>query len=141
MKTFKKKFEKREKFYKKFLGKFRNRKKFLSVASCRILLYIQTNILPISQCIYFLQFNEYHTMDIVTLSSKGQIVIPLKIRKKFSLKGGDSLVIVEENDVIRLQPLVNLPELWGVDKLKNTGRMLKEMRKEWDDELEDKAAL
>ena len=80
-------------------------------------------------------------MDIVTLSSKGQIVIPLKIRKKFSLKGGDSLVIVEENDVIRLQPLVNLPELWGVDKLKNTGRMLKEMRKECDDELEGKAAL
>jgi hypothetical protein len=38
-------------------------------------------------------------------------------------------VIVEEKDAIRLQPLVNLPELWGVDKLKNTGRMLKEMRK------------
>jgi AbrB family looped-hinge helix DNA binding protein len=80
-------------------------------------------------------------MDVVTLSSKGQIVIPSKVRKKFSLKEGDSLVIVEENDAIRLQPLVNLSELWGVDKLKNTGRMLKEMRKEWDDELEDKAAL
>jgi AbrB family looped-hinge helix DNA binding protein len=80
-------------------------------------------------------------MDVVTLSSKGQIVIPSKVRKKFSLKEGDSLVIVEEKDAIRLQPLVNLPELWGVDKLKNTGRMLKEMRKEWDDELEDKAAL
>jgi len=80
-------------------------------------------------------------MDVVTLSSKGQIVIPSKVRKKFSLKEGDSLVIVEEKDTIRLQPLVNLPELWGVDKLKNTGRMLKEMRKEWDDELEDKAAL
>jgi AbrB family looped-hinge helix DNA binding protein len=80
-------------------------------------------------------------MDVVTLSSKGQIVIPSKVRKKFSLKEGDSLVIVEEKDAIRLQPLVNLPELWGVDKLKNTGRMLKEMRKEWDDELEGKAAL
>ncbi len=80
-------------------------------------------------------------MDVVTLSSKGQIVIPSKVRKKFSLKEGDSLVIVEEEDAIRLQPLVNLSELWGVDKLKNTGRMLKEMRKEWDDELEGKAAL
>ena len=68
-------------------------------------------------------------MDVVTLSSKGQIVIPSKVRKKFSLKEGDSLVIVEEKDTIRLQPLVNLPELWGVDKLKNTGRMLKKMRK------------
>jgi len=80
-------------------------------------------------------------MDIVTLSSKGQIVIPSKVRKKFSLKEGDSLVIVEEKDAIRLQPLVNLSELWGVDKLKNTGRMLKDMRKGWDDELEEKAAL
>ncbi|MGD0080472.1 MAG: AbrB/MazE/SpoVT family DNA-binding domain-containing protein [Methanoregula sp.] len=80
-------------------------------------------------------------MEIVTLSSKGQIVIPSRVRKKFSLKEGDSLVIVEENDTIRLQPLVNLSELWGVDKLKNTETMLKEMRKEWDDELKDKAAL
>jgi len=111
------------------------------VASCRTLLYIQIKILPVSQYIYFLQFNEYHTMDIVTLSSKGQIVIPSKIRKKFSLKEGDSLVIVEEKDTIRLQPLVNLSELWGVDKLKNTGRMLKRIRKEWDDKLEEKAAL
>jgi AbrB family looped-hinge helix DNA binding protein len=80
-------------------------------------------------------------MDIVTLSSKGQIVIPSKVRKKFSLKQGDSLVIVEEKDAIRLQPLVNLSELWGVDKLKNTETILEEMRKEWDDELEQKAAL
>lgn len=80
-------------------------------------------------------------MDVVTLSSKGQIVIPAKVRKKFSLKEGDSLVIVEEKDGIRLQPLVNLSELWGVDKLKNTGSTLNEMRKEWDDKLENTAAL
>lgn len=80
-------------------------------------------------------------MDIVTLSSKGQIVIPSKVRKKFSLKEGDSLAIVEEKDAIRLQPLVNLSELWGIDKLKNTETMLKKLRKEWDDELEQKAAV
>ena len=49
-------------------------------------------------------------------------------------------MIVEEKDGIRL-PLVNLSQALGVDKLKNTETMLKEMRKEWDDELEDKAAL
>jgi AbrB family looped-hinge helix DNA binding protein len=80
-------------------------------------------------------------MDVVTLSSKGQIVIPSKVRKKFSLKEGDSLVVVEERDSIRLQPLVNLSELWGIDTIKNTGKTLKEMRREWDDELEAKAAL
>jgi AbrB family looped-hinge helix DNA binding protein len=80
-------------------------------------------------------------MDVVTLSSKGQIVIPSKVRKKFSLKEGDSLVIVEEDDAICLRPLVNLSELWGVDKLKNTDSTLREIRKEWDDELDKKAAL
>jgi len=80
-------------------------------------------------------------MDIVTLSSKGQIVIPIKVRKRFSLKEGDSLVIVEEKDAIRLQPLVNLSELWGIDNMKDAGQVLNEMRKEWDDELEDKASL
>jgi AbrB family looped-hinge helix DNA binding protein len=80
-------------------------------------------------------------MDIVTLSSKGQVVIPAKIRKKLSLKEGDSLLLVEENDGIRLQPVVNLSGLWGADRLKGTGRMLKELRGEWDDGLEKKAAL
>lgn len=80
-------------------------------------------------------------MDVVTLSSKGQIVIPAKVRKKFSLKEGDSLVLVEENNAIRLQPLISLTDLWGVDALKNTGAAVREVRKEWDDELEDKAAL
>jgi AbrB family looped-hinge helix DNA binding protein len=79
-------------------------------------------------------------MDVVTLSSKGQIVIPAKVRKKFSLKEGDSLVLVEENDGIRLQPLINIAGLWGVDMIKDPGTMLKEMRKEWDDEL-NKTAL
>ena len=80
-------------------------------------------------------------MDIVTLSSKGQVVIPFKIREKFSLKKGDSLLIIEEKDAIRLKPLVNLSQLWGVDRLQNTCTMLQEMRREWDYELEEKATL
>ena len=50
-------------------------------------------------------------------------------------------MLVEENNAIRLQPLVNLAELWGVDKLKGTEAVLKELRKEWDDELDRKTAL
>jgi len=80
-------------------------------------------------------------MDVVTLSSKGQIVIPAKVRKKFSLKEGDSLVLVPEKDAIRLQPLTNLSDLWGVDTLTGTRKILKEIRMEWDDELERKTAL
>lgn len=80
-------------------------------------------------------------MEVVTLSSKGQVVIPAKVRKKFSLKEGDSLVLVEENDSIRLQPLVSLSGLWGVDKVKDTRAIIRELRKEWDDDLEKKTAL
>ena len=80
-------------------------------------------------------------MDVVTLSSKGQIVIPAKVRKKFSLKEGDSLVLIPEKDAIRLQPLTNLSDLWGVDTLTGTRKILKEIRTEWDDELERKTAL
>jgi AbrB family looped-hinge helix DNA binding protein len=80
-------------------------------------------------------------MEVVTLSSKGQVVIPAKVRKKFSLKEGDSLVLIEENDAIRLQPLVNLSGLWGVDKVEDTSAIIRELRKEWDDDLEKKAAL
>jgi AbrB family looped-hinge helix DNA binding protein len=80
-------------------------------------------------------------MEVVTLSSKGQIVIPSKVRKKYSLKEGDSLVVTEEKDGFRLQPLVILSDLWGVDSLNDTRPMLNDMRKEWDDELEDKTAL
>lgn len=80
-------------------------------------------------------------MEVVTLSSKGQIVIPAKVRKKFSLKEGDSLVLVEEENGIRLQPLINITELWGVDQLKDSGTALKELRKEWDDSLDNKTAL
>lgn len=80
-------------------------------------------------------------MEVVKLSSKGQIVIPSKIRKRLSLKEGDSLVIFEEKNAIYLQPLVNLSELWGVDGLSDTGTMLKKIRREWDDDLEEKITL
>ena len=80
-------------------------------------------------------------MELVTLSSKGQVVIPAKVRKKFSLKEGDSLMIVEEKDAICLRPLVNLSDLCGIDTMTDTRRMVREVREEWDDELEQKAAL
>ena len=80
-------------------------------------------------------------MEVVKLSSKGQIIIPSKIRKRLSLKEGDSLAIFEEKNAIYLQPLVNISELWGVDVLLDTGPMLDKMRKEWDHELEEKITL
>ena len=36
-------------------------------------------------------------MDVATVSSKGQITIPLSVRRKLRLKTGDKIVIQEEN--------------------------------------------
>jgi len=36
-------------------------------------------------------------MEIAKLSSKGQITIPIDVRKKLKLKSGDKVVIIEEN--------------------------------------------
>ena len=36
-------------------------------------------------------------MEITKLSDKGQITLPISIRKKLQLKAGDKVVILEEN--------------------------------------------
>ena len=45
------------------------------------------------------------SVDILTLSSKGQIVLPATVRKDMSLKNGDKLVMYFENNVIMLKPI------------------------------------
>lgn len=44
-------------------------------------------------------------MDVVTLSSKGQIVIPSKIRNTLNLSTGDELVVEVEDNTLKLSPL------------------------------------
>jgi len=41
-------------------------------------------------------------MEIARVSSKGQITIPVEIRKKLNLKEGDKVLFVEEGDKIIL---------------------------------------
>lgn len=36
-------------------------------------------------------------MDVAKISSKGQITIPISVRRKLNLKSGDKVVILEEN--------------------------------------------
>ncbi|MDP2857685.1 MAG: AbrB/MazE/SpoVT family DNA-binding domain-containing protein [Bacillota bacterium] len=42
-------------------------------------------------------------MDLITLSSKGQIVIPREILQKYNLKKGDRFLVTVENDRIILE--------------------------------------
>jgi len=46
---------------------------------------------------------------IITLSSKGQIAIPAKLRKQLHLRAGAKLEIKRENGMLLLRPLSNDP--------------------------------
>lgn len=53
-------------------------------------------------------------MQTITMSSKGQVVLPLRIRKKFGLRKGEKLIIEVEDRDIKLTPkTVDLTTLVG----------------------------
>ena len=44
-------------------------------------------------------------MDVLTVSSKGQVVLPASIRKSLSIDAGDKLAVYASDDVIMLKVL------------------------------------
>ena len=48
-------------------------------------------------------------MPVVTLSSKGQIVLPREIRQTLGLRKGDRLYVTQEGDRIILTPYRGIP--------------------------------
>ena len=75
-------------------------------------------------------------MEVVKLSSKGQIVIPAKIRKELKLSKGDKLLLERNGDAIILRPMVKLSKLRGVDKIEKASEEIEKIREEWDKEFE-----
>ncbi|MDJ1423115.1 MAG: AbrB/MazE/SpoVT family DNA-binding domain-containing protein [Candidatus Methanoperedens sp.] len=75
-------------------------------------------------------------MEIVKLSSKGQVVIPAKIRKELGLSEGDKLFIDRRQGEVILHPVVKLSRLKGIDKLRAASDEVRKIRKEWDREFE-----
>lgn len=73
--------------------------------------------------------------EMVTVSSKGQVTLPSKLRKRLKIVKGEKLLIVSEDNNIRLVPVPKLSKLAGVDKELFAHRIpsteLKDMRKEW----------
>jgi len=47
----------------------------------------------------------------ITLSEKGQIVIPVKLRKRYGLKKGDQFIVEDRNGLFVLRPLPKHPFL------------------------------
>ncbi|MCD6456589.1 MAG: AbrB/MazE/SpoVT family DNA-binding domain-containing protein [Methanophagales archaeon] len=77
-------------------------------------------------------------MEIVKLSAKGQIVIPAWIRKELGLSKGDKLLIERRQEKVILKPVVKLSKLRGVDKLEGASEKIEKIRKEWDEEFEER---
>jgi AbrB family looped-hinge helix DNA binding protein len=71
-------------------------------------------------------------MESITLSTKGQIIIPARIRKKYGMKKGEKLLITDENNYIKIIPKTRLADLVGSVKLDMiiVKKQLEEMRKE-----------
>jgi len=65
-------------------------------------------------------------VEITSMSSRGQIVIPLKLRDKMKLHEGEKFVVIGEANTIVLKK-VEMPSFSGVDKLlKKTREFAKE---------------
>jgi len=67
----------------------------------------------------FLQKDEM-TMDAAYVTSKGQLVVPSRIRRRFGIKPGTRVNFVEEGDRIIFQPVTReyIDSFCGIFKLK-----------------------
>ncbi len=76
-------------------------------------------------------------MNIATLSTKGQIVLPAWLREEFHLSKGDKVIVEKKGDKIILKPIRSLVHLRGIDNLDDASEELEKIREEWDEEFEN----
>jgi AbrB family looped-hinge helix DNA binding protein len=78
--------------------------------------------------------------ETVTVTSKGQITIPSRLRKKLGIEDGEKLLVFEEGKELRMIPVPKLSELAGVDealfKNRKPSKELEVMRNEWSREFD-----
>ncbi len=75
-------------------------------------------------------------MQTITMSAKGQIVIPLRIRKKFGLQKGEKLLIeVEDRDIKLIPKTADITTLVGSVKpvfdRETVRKNIRKMRENW----------
>ena len=91
-------------------------------------------------------------MEIAKITSKGQITIPIDIRKKLNLKDGDKVIFIEDGGKIVLAnaakvAFLNVQKAFGGEAIRlglsneqDVVNMVDEVRKEmWDKRHEDNA--
>jgi AbrB family looped-hinge helix DNA binding protein len=69
-------------------------------------------------------------MEVSTMTSKGQIVIPARLRKRYGLRPGTKIHFIERNHEILFQPVTKeyIRSLCGI--LKSDSSLTKELLKE-----------
>ena len=65
-------------------------------------------------------------MDVVTLSSKYQVVIPQEVREKMDLKPGQKIVVIEKDGIVHLIPQKPIKEMRGFGKGIDTQKLRNE---------------
>ena len=74
----------------------------------------------------------------VTISSRGYIVLPAKIRKEMNLKAGTRVLLTREDDKIIIQPVFSFTEtLAGITK-QSCGKTPQEVEEFIDEEREER---
>ena len=80
--------------------------------------------------------------ETVTVSSKGQVTIPSKLRRQLGIRKGERLLVAREENAIRLVPIPKLSQLAGVDEGLFRGRKpsdeIEATRKEWTKEFDER---
>ena len=66
-------------------------------------------------------------METAVITTKGQVVIPVKIRRKYGMKNGTKIAFIEQGDKVIIQPLDKeyFNKLAGI--LDEKGKMLKSL--------------
>ena len=79
-------------------------------------------------------------VETVTVTSKGQITLPSQLRKDLKIREGEKLLIIREDDSIKIIPMPKLSQLAGIDKQlfkdKKPSADIEATRKEWTKEFE-----
>jgi len=69
-------------------------------------------------------------MDVGYVTTKGQLVIPSKLRRKFGIKPGTRVIFLEESDCIKIIPITAEVIEANIGFLKTDGKLLKALLEE-----------
>ena len=80
-------------------------------------------------------------MEIVTVSSRGQLVIPEKVREKYKIKEGTKMILIEQDDRIILEKEEKISKILNKKDLEEKGWNLlaeESLKEVWGNEKDEK---